>query len=405
MGEKMNQKNKSGIGGKACALLLAVLMIILLTVPTSAAVFQSPSRAIAIVFDNSGSMYYASNATAWCRATYAIEVFASMMNDGDVLEVYPMYEVEVDGNTYNDNNPVRITNKTSSIIRSMYTPKAAATPIETIDRAFSGVTAVTADEKWLIVLTDGDEFYENGKGLGTGDATKAALTKRLSEYNKTVNVMYLGIGTSAAQPEINGNKKHYTTAAKNTENVLAELTTMCNNIFGRDELKNNGKAISFDLPMSKLIVFVQGDNISNVEVKNSEGKSVGEVVSFYNPRYGEKGSGNYPIKIDKSLQGSIITYANCEKGDYTITYDGSMSSISVYFEPDVDLSVVLKNPEGGVISPDAAYEVHIQFLIIWWTNMASPQTQSCWEVPIIPSLITFREPNMNIAQILLVSLL
>lgn len=65
MGEKMNQKNKSGIGGKACALLLAVLMIILLTVPTSAAVFQSPSRAIAIVFDNSGSMYYASNATAY----------------------------------------------------------------------------------------------------------------------------------------------------------------------------------------------------------------------------------------------------------------------------------------------------------------------------------------------------
>ena len=79
--------------------------------------------------------------------------------------------------------------------------------------------------------------------------------------------------------------------------------------------------ISFDLPMSKLIVFVQGDNISNVEVKNSTGKSVGEVVSFYNPRYGEKGSGNYPIKIDKSLQGSIITYANCEKGDYSITYD------------------------------------------------------------------------------------
>ena len=356
MGEKMNQKNKRGIGEKAYALVLAVLMVVLLTVPASAAVFQSPSRAIAIVFDNSGSMYYASNATAWCRATYAIEVFASMMNDGDVLEVYPMYEVEVDGNTYNDNNPVRITNKTSSIIRSMYTPKAAATPIETIDRAFSGVTAATADEKWLIVLTDGDEFYENGKGLGTGDETKAALTKRLSEYNKAVNVMYLGIGASAAKPEINGNKKHYTTSAKDTANVLAELTTMCNNIFGRDELKNNGKTISFDLPMSKLIVFVQGDNISNVEVKNSAGKSVGEVVSFYNPRYGEKGSGNYPIKIDKSLQGSIITYANCEKGDYTITYDGSMSSISVYFEPDVDLSVVLKNPEGGVISPDAAYE-------------------------------------------------
>ena len=48
---------------------------------------NATSRAIAIVFDNSGSMYTKQN-KAWCRATYAIEVFASMMNQGDTLQVY-----------------------------------------------------------------------------------------------------------------------------------------------------------------------------------------------------------------------------------------------------------------------------------------------------------------------------
>ena len=88
-----------------------------------------------------------------------------MMNDGDTLSVYPMYEVQADGRMYDDSNPVKITNRSSSSIRSMYTPKAEDTPIETIDRAFAGVNAAEADEKWLIVLTDGAEFYEMARAL------------------------------------------------------------------------------------------------------------------------------------------------------------------------------------------------------------------------------------------------
>lgn len=352
----MRQRGKLSVGKAAVSLALAALLTVLSVAPISAAGGSDPSRAIAIVFDNSGSMYTGANATAWCRATYAIEVFASMMNDGDTLSVYPMYEVQADGRMYDDSNPVKITNRSSSSIRSMYTPKAEDTPIETIDRAFAGVNAAEADEKWLIVLTDGAEFYENGKGLGEGEPTRAALTERLTKYNNSVNVMYLGMGAAATEPDIAGRMKHYTAAAKDTVNVLTELTTMCNNIFGRDALKVNGQNISFDIPLSKLIVFVQGDNISNVKVADAAGNSVGEVFSSYNPRYGEKGAGNYSVNVDRSLQGAIITYANCEKGDYSISYDGSMSSISVYYEPDVDMSVTLRNPEGDEISPEAAYE-------------------------------------------------
>ena len=44
---------------------------------------------IAVVFDNSGSMY---DNQAWCRAKYAMEIFSSMLHydSGDVLKIFPM---------------------------------------------------------------------------------------------------------------------------------------------------------------------------------------------------------------------------------------------------------------------------------------------------------------------------
>ena len=56
---------------------------------------------IAVVFDNSGSMY---QNQAWCRAKYAMEIFASMLNynNGDTLKIFPMWEVTRDGSTPNE---------------------------------------------------------------------------------------------------------------------------------------------------------------------------------------------------------------------------------------------------------------------------------------------------------------
>ncbi|MDY3281635.1 hypothetical protein [Dysosmobacter sp.] len=348
---------KKKIAKRLWALLLALVLAVPgVTVPARAAASE-PSRAIAIIFDNSGSMYIGENAAAWCRATYAIEVFASMMNDGDTLYVYPMYEVEVNGQRYSDTNPVTLTNATSSRIRTMFTPKAQDTPIEVIDHAYEGLCRAPGDEKWLIVLTDGEEFYENLEPLGRGEPTRQALTERLTSYNRDVNVMYLGMGAVATEPEINGSMQHYVTAARDTANVLGELTRMCNIIFGRDILPVSGSSFSTDIPLSKLIVFVQGENIANVKVIDGSGKEGGQVVSAMSPKYGEGGAGNYSrAKVDKSLQGSIVTYRDVEAGDYTLSYDGSMSSVSVYYEPDVDMAVTLRNPQGEIIQPGSAYE-------------------------------------------------
>ncbi len=343
-------------GVLACILLLSAVSM---SAAASGVMKRSTSRAIAIVFDNSGSMYMEQN-KAWCRATYAIEVFASMMNEGDTLQVYPMYDVTVGGITYTSQNPFSISGGSdTSIIQTMYTPFAGDTPIETIGDAYNGLKKLDADERWLIVLTDGAVFYENGEEL-KGDATKQRLEEVLTAYNNDVNVLYLGIDPIAVIPEITGNSnyQYHTDKAADSRDTLTKLTEMCNMIFGRDVLANAGNKMTFDVSMKKLILFVQGSGISNVDLKDSSGKSVGKPSQSYSPRYGELGAGTVSKKgtplsfsVDNSLSGYIAVYdTELDAGTYTMSFSGDVSSVSVYYEPNVDLAASLTDEYGAVMT-------------------------------------------------------
>lgn len=340
----------------ACMLLFSVVGA---TAQAANGTKNTASRAIAIVFDNSGSMYMNQN-MAWCRATYAIEVFAAMMNESDVLQVYPMYEVTVNGRTYTSESPVIVSGGGDiSAIRNMYTPYAQDTPIETIEDAYRGLQKTDADEKWLIVLTDGDKFFENNKELSV-DETKARLEEVLTEYNRSVNVLYLGIGSQAAMPVVadNGAYQYYADKAGNSADVLSKLTDMCNMIFGRDALSSADRQIEFDVSMKKLILFVQGSDISNVTLKDSAGASVGSPTVEYSPRYSEQGAGTVrkdgaPLgfRVDTSLSGAIAVYdIELDAGTYFLDYTGSATNVSVYYEPDVDLVAGVTDENGAAVS-------------------------------------------------------
>lgn len=367
-------------GVLACVLLLSAMCI---SVTAVGATKRSTSRAIAIVFDNSGSMYMEQN-KAWCRATYAIEVFASMMNEGDTLQVYPMYDITVGGITYTSQNPFSISGGSdTSVIQTMYSPYAGDTPIETIGDAYNGVKKVKADEKWLIVLTDGALFYEDEKELGTekeNGPTKARLEEVLTEYNRDMNVLYLGIDTVSATkkveaviPEVadNGMYQYHSARAANSADTLTRLTEMCNMIFGRDVLANAGNKMTFDVSMKKLILFVQGSGISNVDLKDASGVSVGKPSQSYSPRYGELGVGTVSKKgtplsfsVDESLSGYIAVYdTELDAGTYTMSYSGDVSNVSIYYEPNIDLAANLTDEYGSVVRADdtlypGTYTIH-----------------------------------------------
>ena len=324
-----------------CLLLTAVLILGMFAGSTSsarAAERQEKTRAIAIVFDNSGSMYE-NNITRWCQATYAMEVFAAMMNENDTLLIYPMHPITMgkDGQ--------RVTSLTihgpqeASIIRDIYTPDPGGTPFATVGNAYQGLQQVKADEKCLIVITDG-EF----DGRPRGDWVSKELDK-LSD----VNVMFLGMGIGKDfQPKESDPTRQYYRFPE-PEQVLPELSSMCNRIFGRSQLEVQNNKITFDVTMGKIIVFVQGENISDVTL------SGGTKVSEHTTKYSELGCGDpyYNHNYDPDLQGMLVTYTGLDadpKGTtYDISFKGTARDIIVYYEPDVELVVNMINSEGVTV--------------------------------------------------------
>ena len=341
-------------------LMIFVLMacMFLACVGVNAAQKTGESRAIAIVFDNSGSMYYDGD-QAWCRATYAMEVFGSMLNTGDTLLIYPMHPVTVDGKEYTMEAPLRVTAAAqAAAIRNIYTPKAGGTPIESVDCAVRGLQATQADKKYMIVLTDGEAFYRNGREMSAAETRRQLDTRFQAHMGDAMTVMYLGIGSSVVMPDTEQSVYFAKKQAKNSEDVLSALTEMCNQIFGRDTLPKShfsGTTINFDISMNKLIVFVQGENVANLKVTGASGLA-GKQLSVSSTKYGTAGCGNYDAVPDTSLQGMMVTYADCAAGSYTINYTGTATSIEVYYEPDADLDFVFTDAAGNTVDSAALYE-------------------------------------------------
>ena len=346
---------------KCIGVLLAVLLlgayIFTGTPKICAAAKTDQSRSIAIVFDNSGSMYL-DEKQDWCRATYAMEVFAAMLNKGDSLTIYPMWPIEVEGKTYTMEKPFKITDASqSSKIREIYSPEAKGTPIETIDYAAKGLEESKADKKYMIVLTDGDSFYLKNADLK--GKTKGELDKRFKVISgPAMTVMYLGVGKQTVIPDTPESEFFVKKHAKNSADVLSSLTDMCNQIFGRDTLPKkriNGKKIDFDISMNKVIVFVQGKNVSDVKVTGANGL-VGTQAGMASTKYSTKGTGRCKSVPDTTLQGMMVTYTDCAAGNYNIDYKGNATSIEIYYEPNADLDFVFTDAEGNDVDPNELYE-------------------------------------------------
>ena len=322
-----------------------------------------PQRTIAIVYDNSKSMFKhnGSPIDAWCKAQYATEVFGTMMNDGDIMFVYPMWQVTTDDqidktkyqNITNDNYktnlndapiPVHGPNE-AKIVRKIYTYNPYGTPISTIENAYNGLINASGEEKWLIVLTDG-KFADDSTDI-LNDVSSEFVANRLDEYAKDVQILYLQIGND--NPPVLS--KGTVFRAKNSGEILESITQMCNFIFGRKEIKVSAdKKLTVDIPIKKFFVFIQGDQISDIKLTDSKGKSY-SASSSYEMKYSDRGAGNTcsDFIVDKSLQGAIAIFENCGIGGYSISCTGTAKSMAVYYEPDVFFHIEYTDGSGNVV--------------------------------------------------------
>lgn len=352
------------------SLLLAVVMLVgvfsVFPLKTEAATVTKDEKSyeIAVVYDNSGSMYamYGSNGSivgheAWSRAKYAMEIFASMLNydNGDKLRIFPMWEVTTDGSTPSSGGsykPIEIDSvKDINKISNMYTVNPNETPLEPVFDAKKYLESSKADEKWLLILTDG-AFTQMNRGQGysvSGDELEKHL---LDVTTDEIKVQYLGFD-GATKLKTNKSENFFATNSTDTS-LKDDLIKICNSIFQRSVLPSNrlkGDNLNLDLSMKKLIVFVQGSNAKINSLTDKSGNKVKSTLDSGQRKYSEisaYGFENAPT--DKSLAGQVVTFAGCPKGEYTLDCSGvDKGSIQIFYEPDVDIKVTLTNSDGKVI--------------------------------------------------------
>ena len=350
---------------KCVSVLLAMILLIssvLVITPSAQAANKKapPKRVIAFVFDNSGTMYIGDedSSKAWCRATYAMEALATMMNESDVMLIYPMNPIQIGNDTskvYTDKSPLSVTRDNASVIEQIYTPKTKDgkqdTHIEALCEARQGLVNANADEKWLILMTDGTEFYRDGKALGAKESVKQ-LTEEFNETVKYANAMYLGVGKEAKSGfSVAGQYQYVERKADNSKQVLTRLTELGNIIFQRDDLNNVKDSVNIDVSVTKLILFAQGSDVDSVKLGGATPTKTSQL------KYSTFGAERYPnAGKDESLQGVMLTYEDLKAGTYSVTNSANADSIAVYYEPNVTLQFEFTDEYGRKVDPNNLYE-------------------------------------------------
>lgn len=304
-----------------------------------------PSRVINVVYDDSGSMINNGKLVdTWCQAKYSMEVFAAMLGQNDSMNVYVMSDY--DGGAMSA--PPRLTLKGSSgaetnvnQVHSMLTP-ASNTPFNAVRKAYDDLTRMQGDEKWLVILTDG--AFEDGA------FTNQQVEEYLGQKAQDINVMFLSMGADGAVIKSDDSKNIFFEKAQSNDQILNKITQICTRIFNSNKLEvdvSSGE-FSFDIPMSEIVVFAQGDNVNISGITDGGGNKISYDKTPVKVRYSDKPSsrGYDDFIVDDKLNGSLATFSgDFSPGVYKVDA-GSAKTVEVYYKPNVEIMLYLVGQEG-----------------------------------------------------------
>lgn len=353
---------------KILTLFLTMAMLITLfvgSVPQIAKAEENRTetkKIINIAFDNSGSMFWTQKykpMKSWCRAKYAMEVFASMMNEQDELKIFPINPVSTGSSPKGSVQHIVMNkqNATEKISNMATVNNENYTSFHAVQSAYNDLKKAKNSEnseKVLIILSD---------GAFTKDGTRKTQEKSkiLSELNKiasdsSIKVYYFGIGSKAMKFNDDESKfKSY--LASDTKDTTDKLVDICNDIFSRSSITTTGEKrnkIKSNISMKRIIVFNQGRNAKINSLKDKNGKEIqpiddGKKLAYNSnpgaivdrPGIGLSNDGLY----DRDLSGIVTTYENLKAGEYTLDYTGD--NVQIFYEVDVKVMLTLKDKSGN----------------------------------------------------------
>ncbi len=334
-----------------------------------------PSRAIYVVYDDSGSMYVDNEGNmvdTWSKAKYSMEVFASMLGEDDSMAVYYMSDYSKDGKKEGPKIEIEGSDSTQINVQKIHTQRTASgyTPFETVEAAYTDLEKDEAEEKWLVILTDGD-FQKNDEAL----ADKTQVTQFMDDFfeNKdpNVNVAFLAIGENVIPLTENKGENIFFEKAVDSSQILEKVTEISNRIFNmnRLNLSNTDGQFEIDVPMAQLTVFVQGVNAKILALRDGQGNEVGTLNEVVSVKATEESDNdlhqdNLP---DSSLNGELATFTgNFAPGSYQVQAQNAQN-IEVYYKPNLDVVAYLTTPSNEKITdltdlPTGEYVIHFELV-------------------------------------------
>lgn len=334
-----------------CMVMVALVVTTSVTWAFAEQQVRTPSHAIAIAYDNSGSMYFAQTEPyppidRWSNAKYSLEVLAAMLNETDELKVFTM-----------DQSDVKVTIEGSrsmeervSAIHSVDLGSTDYTSVDPSRNALSYLQASNADEKHLIIMTDGEFGWDRGEGVTKEEGLTRITSVAEAAHSSGITTTYIAIGDDALAIEEQPDKDIYSKRT-NSETIPDTMIEVANQVFGRANLPNeywNAKTgdMTFDIPMSKIVVLAQGDGVKLGSLSNDAGSVPVEKASVSCSAIGDAEKSSI---INEHLHGQVGIYDKpMQAGSYHLDVSGA-EAVAVYYMPYVDIATELANAEGGVM--------------------------------------------------------
>lgn len=336
-----------------------------------------PSRAIYVIYDDSGSMYIDDRdpsvmVDTWSKAKYSMEVFASMLGSKDTMDIYYMSDYSKDGSRNGARIEISGADLPSSNVQKIHDERTSSgtTPFETVEAAYEDLEKSSADEKWLVVLTDGD-FQKDGVPNSDKSKVTQFMDDFFSKKDEDVSVAFLAMGDDVVPITENRSENIYFEQAQDSSQILQKVTDISNRIFNTNRLNaasDTGK-FTLDVPMSQITVFVQGKGAEIEGLKDASGKAAGIMkpavsVSATETSDNDAHKNNPP---DASLQGETAVFEGTfPPGEYQVEAKNA-SKIEIYYKPDLAVSAYLTTASGEKITdlrelPTGDYGLHFELV-------------------------------------------
>ena len=334
---------------------------------------NQPSRAIHVVYDDSGSMIREPDGRGgyvyldrWGQAKYAMEVFAAMLEEKDTMRIYYMSDFCIRATPRgNVNAPARLTISGSESISRRVSrvhetiTSSSYTPFDPVLKAYADLINQEADEKWLVVLTDGVFNQINGVSVNEGLIDPYEHYSRFANESG-INIIHFAIGEDIDVITADPRRNIYFYHAQESDEILGLITSVSNRIFNRNVLRFSNESsleFTFDLPMQELVIFAQGADVRINSIVGSETFRPNERVNVRYSTVAATNRRNDPnVRIPRNLTGIMATFRDIPKGRYTLDVVGA-DKTEIYYKPNVNVAVRLFQKRNDVLASTSETDV------------------------------------------------